>query len=286
MSRVDAHCHFWDPARGDYGWLDAGPAALAPLRRPFAPPELAALNGNRRVIAVQAADTVDETRYLLALAQVHPQILGVVGWADLTRADSAGVIYDLARSPKFKGLRPMLQDLPEDDWILTRPDPDILRLMVKLGLRFDALVLTRHLDPLTRFVAAWPDLPVIIDHCAKPRMGGDLPEAVWCAGIKALAALDQVHCKLSGLLTELPVALRQPEAALAAMRPVVAEVLDAFGPGRVVWGSDWPVLTLAADNALWDQLTDRLLEGLAPQERMAILGGNAERFYGIGGAHG
>lgn len=277
--RIDAHCHFWDPARGDYGWLHSGPPALDPLRRIFTPDDLAPLNHNRPVVAVQAADSVAETRYLLDLAARHPRIAGVVGWVDLTRSETIEILADLARNPRFKGIRPMLQDLAEDDWITTRPDATVLRTVQDRGLRFDALVLTRHLPHLARFTAAWPDLPMVIDHCAKPRM--DQLDTAWRNGMAAMAAFPHVHCKISGLMTELPDALRQPEAALTAMRPVVDEVLRLFGPDRLLWGSDWPVLTLAASHQVWEQLTDRLLEGLTPGERQAILGGNAAKFYGL-----
>lgn len=278
--RIDAHCHFWDPARGDYVWLDAGPPALDPLRRIFSPDDLAALNQKRRVVAVQAAESLAETRYLLDLAAQHPQIAGVVGWVDLTHRETIETLTTLARDPRLKGIRPMLQDLAEDDWITTRPDPAVLRAVQDLGLRFDALVFARHLPHLARFTAAWPDLPMIVDHCAKPRMGGPL-DPTWREGMAAMAAFPHVHCKLSGLLTELPEALRQPEAAMAAMRPVVDEVLRLFGPDRLLWGSDWPVLTLAAPYQVWEHLTDRLLDGLSLAERQAILGGNAARFYGL-----
>mgnify|MGYP002372157715 CR=1 FL=1 len=280
MDRIDAHCHFWDPARGEYGWLDTGPPALDPLRRVFTPAELAQLNLSGRVVAVQAADSVAETRYLLDLAARFPQIAGVVGWIDLTRHDSVAVLADLAGTPVLKGIRPMLQDLAEDDWIVTRTDPGVLQAVQDLGLRFDALVFARHLASLARFTTAWPDLPMIIDHCAKPKMGGPL-EPSWLDGMAAMAAFPHVHCKISGLLTELPDALRQPEAALAALRPVVDEVLRLFGPNRLLWGSDWPVLTLAASHQVWEQITDRLLEGLTTSERQAILGGNAAKFYGL-----
>lgn len=278
--RIDAHCHFWDPDRGDYGWLDAGPPSLDPLRRRFTPSDLAQLNGARRVVAVQAAETVDETRYLLNLAARFPQIAGVVGWIDLTRPDSVDTLAELARDPALKGVRPMLQDLAEDDWIVTRPDQTVLRAILDLGLRFDALVFARHLPHLHRFTATWPDLPMIIDHCAKPQMGGPLEDA-WRNGMAAMAAFPHVRCKISGLLTELPDPLRQPEAALEALRPVIDEVLMLFGPDRLLWGSDWPVLTLAASHDVWQQLTDRLLEGLTDTERKAILGGNAITFYGL-----
>ncbi len=275
--RIDAHCHFWDPSRGDYGWLDAGPPTLDPLRRVFTPDDLAALNQSRRVIAVQAADSVAETRYLLDLAARHPLIAGVVGWVDLTHIETVETLADLARNPRLKGIRPMLQDLAEDDWITTRPDATVLRTVQNLGLRFDALVFARHLTHLARFAAAWPDLPMVIDHCAKPRMAPLDP--AWREGMAAMAAFPQVHCKLSGLLTELAEPLRTPDSALAVLRPVVDEVLRLFGPNRLLWGSDWPVLTLAGSHDLWEHLTDRLLEGLTPEERQAILGGNAVKFY-------
>lgn len=292
MDRIDAHCHFWDPARGDYRWLADGPATLDPLRRTFGPDELAAQNGGRPVIAVQAADSLAETRYLLSLAQEHPQILGVVGWVDLSRATAAQDLQDLARDPRFKGVRPMLQDLPEDDWIATRPDPRAMRRLLELGLSFDALVLTRHLAPLAHFVARWPDLPVMIDHGAKPDLRG-APTADWRAGLRQLAGHAQVWCKLSGLLTELPPAALAENlataagraAVLARLRPAVAEMLELFGPARLVWGSDWPVVTLVAGHALWEELTEALLAGLTTAERLAVLGGNARTFYRIGGGN-
>jgi L-fuconolactonase len=278
--RVDAHCHFWDPARGDYHWLDTGPARLDPLRRAFTPDDLAPLNGTRPVVLVQAADSVAESHYMLSLAAQHPQIRGVVGWVDISDPASIDHLRDLARNPVFKGIRPMLQDLAEDDWILTRTKPQVIRAVQDLGLRFDGLVLTRHLPHFLPFVQAWPDLPMIIDHCAKPQMHAGLDPA-WVRGMAALAAIPHVHCKLSGLLTELPASHLAPETAFATIRPAFDTVLRLFGPDRLVWGSDWPVITLATSYDGWEQMTDRLLEGLTETERAAILCGNAIKFYGL-----
>ena len=280
MKRIDAHCHFWNPARGDYHWLDTGPAKLDPLRRAFTPDDLSRLNENRQVVLVQAADSAAESRYMLSLAEKHPQILGVVGWVDVSNPASIHELQDLARNPRFKGIRPMLQDLAQDDWILTKPDARVIQTVLDLGLRFDGLVLTRHLSHFLRFVQAWPDLPMIIDHCAKPQMHQGLDPA-WVQGMTALAAIPHVHCKISGLLTELPASHLAPETAFATIRPAFDTVLRLFGPDRLVWGSDWPVLTLAASYAAWEQMTDRLLEGLTESERAAILGGNAISFYGL-----
>lgn len=287
MERVDAHCHFWDPGRGHYHWLKTGPAALDPLRRVCAPGDLARLNATSPVVVVQAADVLDETRYLLGLAAANPQILGVVGWVDLADPASADTLHSFAAHPKFKGIRPMLQDLAQDDWIATRPAPASVQALQDLGLRFDALVLRRHLGPLLGFAQAWPDLPIVIDHCAKPMLADSGPvEPEWRDGLAALAARETVHCKLSGLLTELPATLRSPDLAFQALKPVVDLVIDLFGPSRLMWGSDWPVLTLAADHAAWGALTDRLLDDLNEAERTAILGNTARRFYGLEGSDG
>lgn len=281
MTRIDAHCHFWDPSRGDYDWLDQGPAALDPLRRLFAPGDLAALNGGGDVIVVQAAQSLAETRYLLDLAAHHPQIKGVVGWVDLSSDAAPAQIAALAANPTFKGVRPMLQDLEQEDWIDHAPHPAAIEALIQNELRFDALVLTRHLPALLRFARRYPALPIVIDHCAKPSMS-DGPTPEWRAGMRALAALPNVWCKLSGLWTELP-GETEPEAAYGLMRPVFDEVLDAFGAARVMWGSDWPVLTLASDHGAWCALSDRFMSDLSSQERALILTGTATRFYGLGG---
>jgi L-fuconolactonase len=277
MPMVDAHCHFWNPERGDYGWLMAGPDSLDPLRRVFAPRDLAALNGGAQVLAVQAADSIAETEYLLQLAAQNPQIVGVVGWVDLAHASAAQDIARLAQNPLLRGLRPMLQDIADSRWILTAPKDAAINAMVAHGLCFDALVQTRHLPHLAEFAARWPDLPMVIDHCAKPAMLGGLSKD-YTAGMAALAAQPHVMCKLSGLLTELPIGQSD---AISALRPVVDLVLNLFGPDRVMWGSDWPVLTLAASYAEWAQMTEALLVGQPSRARAAIMGQTAARFYNL-----
>jgi len=270
---IDAHCHFWRLSRGDYGWLDGKGGPLAPLRRDFAPPDYP---GDARLIVVQAAPTLAETDYLLSLGDMDPRIAGVVGWVDLADPGAEAALRARAAHPKFRGVRPMLQDIADTDWILTAPRPEALAAMTGLGLRFDALVQVRHLPALARFVRANPELPVVIDHAAKPQPGDP---ALWAEGMKALAAIPHVHCKLSGLLTELsPDDLRNP---LPALRAIALPLIDWFGPERLIWGSDWPVLTLAASYDRWRDLTADLLAGLSDADRTAILGGNAVRFYGV-----
>ncbi|MFN4166709.1 MAG: amidohydrolase family protein [Pannonibacter phragmitetus] len=282
MERIDAHCHFWRPARGDYGWLEEGGPALDPLRRDFLPADLASLNGNRRVVVVQAAPSEAETLFLLELARAAPQIAGVVGWVDLTDPLAEVRLEHMAADKRLKGIRPMLQDIADPDWILTAPEDCVIAAMVRLGLRFDALVKEPQLAAITRFAAAHPDLPLVIDHAAKPSVAEGL-SAHWKHHMKALAADTRIVCKLSGLLTEIsPSCPQDVEAAVALLQPVMDHLLHWFGPQRLMWGSDWPVLTLAGTHGFWEEVTERLTGGLSSDERAALLGGTAIRFYGLG----
>lgn len=284
--RVDSHQHFWRVSRGDYRWLRADDPALAPLLRDFGPEDLAPTlrtHGVGRTVLVQAADSTAETEYLLALAARHDVVGGVVGWVDLARADSAATLERWAAQPKFKGVRPMLQDLAQDDWILHGPNAEALQAIERLGLRFDALVKPRHLKPLLAFVRRHPGLPVVIDHAAKPQLAQGWSAdwaGPWQRGIAALAALPQVCCKFSGLLTE-AARVESAAAAVAALRPVWDTLLQAFGPQRLLWGSDWPVLTLAADYARWVEVSEALIGELPPTQRAQVWHDNAQRFYGL-----
>lgn len=287
---IDAHCHFWTLARGDYGWLSPGNTALAPIYRDFGPGDFDAAAADAPPssrILVQAAPTTAETHFLLGLAAKDESSAGVVGWVDLSSQQSAADIETLAEDPLFKGVRPMLQDLDDPDWIASAPHPDAVEALGRLGLRFDALVTPLQLEALCRFAERNSALPIIIDHAAKPafRAPADDPRhPMWQDGMARLARLPNVSCKLSGLLTELPAsAVSAPEQAAAALRGHLDRLLGWFGPKRLAWGSDWPVLTLAASYAFWREVTGLLLESLTPGEKDAIMRGTAERFYGIGG---
>jgi L-fuconolactonase len=273
--RVDAHQHYWSVGRGDYGWLTP---ALAPLYRDFGPadlePELRAL-GITGTVLVQAAPTLAETLYLLDLAARTPSVLGVVGWVDLASDDVHAQLAALSAHPKLKGVRPMLQDLPDHRWIARAPIDAGLESLTRLGLRFDALVRSRHLPHLLERMQRQPELPIVIDHAAKPDVRSGEFDA-WRERIAPLARLPRVYCKLSGLLTEAP-----PGCGAGVFAPYVDTVLELFGPQRVMWGSDWPVLNLAARYSEWATLTDRLLQSLDAEERQAVLGGTATRFYGL-----
>ncbi|HNW62221.1 MAG TPA: amidohydrolase family protein [Piscinibacter sp.] len=287
-ARIDSHQHFWRISRGDYGWLRAGDPAVAKLMRDFLPANLVGTLkalGITQTVLVQAAASEAETDFLLELADANEFIAGVVGWVDISRPESVATLERWAHNAKFKGVRPMLQDLPANDWIAREPHAEVVQALVRLGLRFDALVKPWHLEPLLRFVKRHPQLPVVVDHAAKPQLvqGWQAHWAgSWRRHLASLAAQPQVSCKLSGLLGEAPPAASRSVAdGVDALRPVWDALLQWFGPERLMWGSDWPVLTLVADYARWVAVCDSLIGELSPPDQARVWQGNAQRFYGL-----
>lgn len=275
---IDAHQHFWRLDRGDYAWPND---SVAPIFRDFAPGDLAPLlaqAGVTQTVLVQANDTLAETDFLLDLAERTDFVAAVVGWVDLAAPDARAVIDRLRQHPKLKGLRPMLQNIAETDWILRPEVQPALAHMQATGLRFDALIQPRHLRPLLVLARDYPGLPIVIDHIAKPGMGqGRQPDPDWQAGIEALAACPNVWCKLSGMVTEIG-----PNWQTRDLLPFAQVVLWAFGAERVIWGSDWPVLNLASDYSTWVQTAKALTAPLSAAEVSDIFEGNARAFYGLG----
>lgn len=272
---VDAHQHFWrldDPGR------DWPPAELAPIHRDFAPADLEPLlkeHGVAATVLVQSQDCENETVRMLDLADRTPWIAGVVGWVDLKSQNAPERIARLAQRPRLRGLRPMLQSLADPNWIADEALTPAIEAMCRAGLVFDALVKPPNLPGLIAFARRHPQLPIVIDHAAKPPIAEN-SETGWHADMAALAALPNLWCKLSGLVTEAAAGWR-----IEDLRPWVDEVLARFGPDRILWGSDWPVVNLAADYARWIATTRALLAHLDPPARAAIFGGNARRFYGL-----
>jgi L-fuconolactonase len=280
LIRVDAHHHVWRLDRGDYGWLQPTPR-LAPIHRDFAlddlRPSLAAA-GIVATVAVQAAPTIAETRYLLDVAHASQGLVrGVVGWVDLAAPDAPMTLSALAANPLLKSIRPMLQDLDDPAWILRDDVQPALSALPALGLRFDALVKPRELRPLWLMLERHPNLAVVIDHCGKPDIAAGAWQS-WADDLAAIAAGSATCCKLSGLVTE-----AGNRWTTDALRRYVDHVIECFGIDRVLWGSDWPVVTLAASYAAWSDATDALLAGLTEADRDAIRGGNAQRFYALSG---
>jgi L-fuconolactonase len=274
LVRIDAHHHFWELARGDYGWLAPG---LAPIYRDFGPGDLAPLLQARdidKTILVQAAPTFDETLYLLRLAEAAPFVAGVVGWIDFDAADAAQTIAGVAAEhPLLVGLRPMLHDIDDDDWLLRPNLAAAFEVMVEHGLVFDALARPQHLPRVQKLCERHPNLTVVVDHIAKPLIReGQLDP--WRADIAAVARCANTVCKLSGVATE-----AAPDWTVADIAPYVDHVLAAFGLQRLLWGSDWPVVDLAGGYARWWDTTQALLAPLDAAARASILGGNAARIY-------
>lgn len=274
---IDAHQHFWDPARGDYGWLSP---ALPRLHHPFLPPDLRPLldmAGIAGTILVQAAATEAETDFLLSLAGASPWIEGVIGWIDLDAPDVTDRIKRRQALAKFVGIRPMLQDLNDPNWILSPSRATGLAALAASGLAFDALVKPPQLHCVAELARRFPDLRIIIDHGAKGPIGAG-PVEDWRADMRAATRFPNVSCKLSGLVTE-----TAPGTDDAAILERMGELLDLFGPHRLIWGSDWPVLELAGSYGGWHGLTRRFLARLPDDDAAAILGGNARHIYRLEG---
>ena len=270
--RIDAHQHYWVPERGDYGWLDNAPAHL---RRSLLPADLAPLLRSAKVdatVLVQAAPTVAETDFLLAIAETTPCVAGVVGWIDFSDPDQYVTLERLAANPLVVGLRPDLQDLATD-WILRPEVAWALRAMAERGLTFDALGRPLHARSLLKLCERHPDLRVVLDHGLKPAIAAEAFEP-WASDMRALATNTTAFCKLSGLVTEAP-----EDCSIDHLRPWFQVLLEAFGPTRLVWGSDWPVLNLRRDYAWWVDACEELLSELPDADRAAIFGGNALEVY-------
>jgi L-fuconolactonase len=271
--RIDAHHHLWTLARGDYGWLTP---ALAPIYRDFQLPDLAphlAAAGIEGTILVQAAPTEAETMFLLDIAEGSSVVRGVVGWTDFDAADGVARIDALAARNLLVGLRPMVQDIAADDWLLRPALAPLLAAMAANGLVFDALVLPRHLPRLLQVIGRHPDLAFVLDHCGKPRLAAGEIET-WKRDIALLAQHPNVVCKLSGLVTE-----AAPDWKIADLRQAVDHVVACFGPQRLLWGSDWPVVDLAGGYATWFATAETLLADLSPRDKASVFGGNAARIY-------
>jgi L-fuconolactonase len=271
--RIDAHHHVWTLARGDYGWLTP---ALAPIYRDFDLSDLAphvAAAGIKGTILVQAAPTEAETRFLLDVAEKADVVHGVVGWIDFDTGDALARIDALAARKLLVGLRPMVQDIADDDWLL---GPHLVRLLTAMAahdLVFDALVLPRHLPRLLQVVCRHPELQFVLDHFGKPHLAtGDIAD--WRRDIALLATQPNVVCKLSGLATE-----AAEDWQVADLRQAVDHALACLGPQRMLWGSDWPVVNLAGGYEKWHAAAETLLADLSADEKAAVFGGNAARVY-------
>lgn len=275
---IDSHQHFWNPARGDYIWMPKGDAVLD---RVYMPGDLVGTLVRHQIdgtVLVQAAATVAETDYMLGLADASDFIKGVVGWVDFENPADAKVLERLKRHPKFKGVRPMIQDIPDDDWML-RPDVQWgYAALADLDLTFDALGFPRHLANFLTILKRYPTLRTVIDHCMKPQIRDADPQTFtfWAEGMTRLAGETPACVKFSALITE-----ANPDWTIETLRPYVDHILKVFGSERIMWGSDWPVCRLRAEYDSWLTSARRLTGHLSLPDQKQIYGGTAETFYNL-----
>ena len=271
---VDAHQHFWIYRPEEYGWIDD---SMSALRRDFLPedlkPELtnAGFDGS---IAVQARQTLEETRWLLELAERSPSILGVVGWVDLRLPEVGSQLRRFAGNRKLVGIRHVVQAEPDDRFLL---QPEFLRgisALEEFDLAYDILIYPRHLAVAAEFVERFPRQRFVLDHLAKPAIKtGEITS--WASGIRRLAAFPNVFCKLSGLVTEADWQNWTP----AHIAPYLDVAFEAFGADRLMIGSDWPVCLVAGSYARTVGIVKEYVLKQKAEWQDAILGGNAQRFW-------
>lgn len=273
--RLDAHQHFWRYGATQYPWIPPG----SPLQRDWLPADLAVLQaplGLDGSIVVQARQSLAESNWLLGLADADPRIRGVVGWVDLRSPDVGRDLARLARHPKFVGVRHVVQDEPEDDFILGTAFMEGIRRLRDFDLAYDILIFPGQLPATLRFVERFPDQPFVLDHIAKPHIKeGSLQP--WADQIKALARFPNVVCKVSGMVTEADHAGWKP----ADFTPYLEVVMEAFGPGRLMFGSDWPVCRLAASYEAVEGLVRDHVRGWDAMDQAAFWGGTCSAFYGV-----
>ena len=272
--RVDAHQHFWRINRGDYGWLTPDQGALY---RDYSPADLAPLLARYEIeetVLVQAAPTLKETLYPLDVAHHTPFVVGVVGWVDLESPEAIDHIGALTDDSYLVGVRAMIQDIADPEWMLRESLEPVLEFLIDQQLAFDALVRPQHLPALGEFLDRYDELRVVIDHGAKPDIAGGM-YADWAGQITALANRNpNLFCKLSGLINE-----AGPDWTVATLKPYVERIIDAFGPERVLWGSDWPVINAVATYDAWVAASGELLEGYSKPELAWMHGDTARHVY-------
>jgi L-fuconolactonase len=274
--RIDSHQHFWRYDAAEYEWIDD---SMPGLRRDFLPKDLQREMARARFdacIAVQARQTLEETRWLLSLADAHPFIAGVVGWVDLQADDARAQLERFAGHPKLVGIRHIVQSEPDDRFLLRPEFCRGISLLHEFGLAYDILIYSRHLPAAAEFVARFDRQRFVLDHLAKPPIRSGEIDA-WARDLHRLAAFPNVMAKLSGLVTEADRKAWTPEH----IRPYLDVAFDCFGADRLMVGSDWPVCTVAADYAATIGIVADYVSRLSRDERDAVLGGNAQRFWNL-----
>jgi L-fuconolactonase len=278
MKRIDAHQHFWHYDAAEYDWIDE---TMAALRRDFLPRDLKPLlesAGFDGCVAVQARQTLEETRWLLELADENEFVQGVVGWVDLRSAQLPQQLREFTRNKKLVGVRHIVQAEPDDEFMLRADFQRGIAQLAEFGLAYDVLVYPRQLPAAARLVQQFPQQRFVLDHIAKPLIAQSALDP-WQTHVRALAQSPNVWCKVSGMVTEARWAEWRPED----FRPYLDVVFEAFTPARIMIGSDWPVCTVAADYRTTMGIVIDYIAQLPQEQQNAILGGNCAAFYKLPG---
>jgi L-fuconolactonase len=272
--RVDTHQHFWQYDAAEYAWIDG---SMAALRRDFLPDDVRpamARAGFDACVAVQARQSLEETRWLLSLADAHPFVVGVVGWVDLQADDVPVQLRQIAAHPKLVGVRHIVQSEPDDRFLLRPAFCRGVAALEEFDLVYDVLVYSRQLPAAIEFVSRFPRQRFVLDHLAKPGIrGGELRE--WASRLREIATHPTVCCKVSGLVTEADWRTWNEDL----LRPYLDVAFDAFPAERLMIGSDWPVCTVAADYERTMAVVTGYLSTRTAEEREAVLGGTARRVW-------
>ena len=273
MTTVDSHHHFWDLSKLDYDWMPPPPNVLV---RNYLPDDMKPLlfaAGISKTVVVQAHQSVEEAEFLLDLAEANDFVAGVVGWVDLTDPKVGYVLDRLMKRKKFKGVRHLVHDEPDDAWLARDDVARGLKELAFRGLAYDVLARPEHLKYVPQVAEKVPGLKMVVDHIAKPHIAEGVMEP-WAADLAAVAEIPGIRCKVSGMVTEAGDGWTADD-----LRPYVTHVVDVFGLDRLMWGSDWPVCLLAGE---YDQVLNAALDAIGPLsdgDRAAFLGGNATTFY-------
>jgi L-fuconolactonase len=275
MRRIDSHHRLWHYEPAAYPWISS---AMPLLERDYLPEDLTAAlagTGIDGTVAVQAQQAIAETDWLLSLAREHPVIRGVVGWVPLVEPGVDAHLDRLAADPRLKGVRHIVHDEPDDAFVLREDFNRGVAALEQYGLVYDVLIFARHLANAIAFVDRHPRQPFVVDHIAKPVITAARFDDAWAKGLRALAERPHVTCKLSGVVTE----VRDPEWSLDLIRPYVDVALEVFGPGRMMFGTDWPVCRLRCEYGTWVDTVAELIAPLSADERQAIWAGTAQKVY-------
>ena len=276
MKVIDSHQHFWDPSRGDYHWM---PKDNPILNRKYEVKDLSEASGSidlHKTILVQAAATNAETEYMLHIAESSDLVCGVVGWVNFEDKNQLNQLRIFSKHPKFIGVRPMIQDIPDENWVLNKNFDIFFKSIIDLDLSFDALRFPIHLENFYIIASKYPKLRFVIDHLMKPKIYNNKQEEFihWKKGMSKLSRLDNVYCKFSGMVTEACENWDEQD-----LKPYSDEILNLFTDKKIMWGSDWPVCNLRTNYLGWYNAAINLTNELSLAEKQNIFYNNSINFY-------